>query len=143
MTIKELREQKNLSQLDLAKALGITKGAVAHLDYGRMKISAKIAAKVKELYGVEVTDPEGTAFPAKTAPKKTAEKKSPEKKPARAAAKRDPGDVIVIQSPMGGEITVNQVQAKLPEGADCVFVRVDQNKLWWIMGEETGNVDIW
>ena len=24
-----------------------------------------------------------------------------------------------------------------------VFVRVDQNKLWWIRGDETGSVDIW
>ena len=35
------------------------------------------------------------------------------------------------------------VAVKLPEGVDCVFVRVDQNKLWWIRGEETGSVDIW
>ena len=33
--------------------------------------------------------------------------------------------------------------AKLPKGVDSVFVRVDQNKLWWIRGEETGSVDIW
>ena len=50
---------------------------------------------------------------------------------------------IIIQSPMGGEINTDQVIKKLPKGVDCVFVRVDQNKLWWIRGEETGNVDIW
>lgn len=50
---------------------------------------------------------------------------------------------IIIQSPMGGEISTEQVVRKLPAGADCVFVRVDQNKLWWIRGEETGYVDIW
>ena len=50
---------------------------------------------------------------------------------------------IIIQSPMGGEITTDQVVEKLPAGVDCVFIRVDQNKLWWIRGDETGNVDIW
>ena len=50
---------------------------------------------------------------------------------------------IIIQSPMGGEITPEQVIAKLPAGVDCVFIRVDQNKLWWIRGDETGHVDIW
>ncbi len=50
---------------------------------------------------------------------------------------------IIIQSPMGGEITPEQAVAKLPAGADCVFIRVDQNKLWWIRGDETGHVDIW
>ena len=50
---------------------------------------------------------------------------------------------VVIQSPMGGNITPEEIAAKLPEGAETVFVRVDQNKLWWIKGEETGSVDIW
>ena len=35
------------------------------------------------------------------------------------------------------------IAAKIPAGAESVFVRVDQNKLWWIKGEETGSVDIW
>ena len=50
---------------------------------------------------------------------------------------------IVIQSPMGGNITSEEIAAKLPKDAETVFVRVDQNKLWWIKGEETGSVDIW
>ncbi len=50
---------------------------------------------------------------------------------------------IIVQSPMGGNITADEIAAKLPEGAEVVFVRVDQNKLWWIRGEETGSVDIW
>ena len=32
---------------------------------------------------------------------------------------------------------------KSMEDTETVFVRVDQNKLWWIKGEETGSVDIW
>ncbi len=50
---------------------------------------------------------------------------------------------IIVQSPMGGNITAEEIAAKLPDGAETVFVRVDQNKLWWIRGEETGAVDIW
>ena len=34
---------------------------------------------------------------------------------------------IIIQSPMGGNITPEEIAAKL----------------WWINGEETGSVDIW
>ena len=63
-----------------------------------------------------------------------------EKKASRAkAAKLE----IIVQSPMGGNITTEEIAAKIPAGADSVFVRVDQNKLWWIKGEETGSVDIW
>ena len=39
--------------------------------------------------------------------------------------------------------TAEEIAAKVPAGAESVFVRVDQNKLWWIKGEETGSVDIW
>ena len=83
-----------------------------------------------------------TAGKAKRTVKKTEAKvEEAATKPARKAraAKLD----IVIQSVMGGAITPGEIAAKVPKGADTVFVRVDQNKLWWIRGEETGNVDIW
>lgn len=70
-------------------------------------------------------------------------------KPVKAAAKKPAAKAkaakleIFIQSPMGGNITPEEIAAKLPKGAKSVFVRVDQNKLWWINGEETGSVDIW
>ena len=84
------------------------------------KTASKTARKVKE--AVEVTE-------AKV-----------EKKVAKAkAAKLE----IIVQSPMGGNITAEEIAGKIPAGADSVFVRVDQNKLWWIKGEETGSVDIW
>ena len=50
---------------------------------------------------------------------------------------------MIVQSAMGGNITAEEIDAKIPAGADSVFVRVDQNTLWWIKGEETGSVDIW
>ena len=50
---------------------------------------------------------------------------------------------VIVQSPLGGNITAEEIAAKIPAGADSVFVRVDQNKLWWIKDEETGSVDIW
>ena len=49
----------------------------------------------------------------------------------------------MIQSPMGGEITPAEVLAKVPADAETVYVRVDQNKAYWVKGEETGSVDLW
>ena len=49
---------------------------------------------------------------------------------------------IVIQSPMGGEITAEEIRRKVGD-ADAVYVRVDQNKAYWVRGEETGSVDLW
>ena len=136
MTIKELRTARKLSQAALAAAIGVNVSAIGHLENGRMKLSEKLAGKIREVYGVEI-DREPVSVPA------AAKEKAPAKKAAAKPEKKEYANEIVIQSPMGGEITTEQVVAKLPEGVDCVFVRVDQNKLWWIRGEETGNVDIW
>ena len=150
MNIKELRTKEGLSQSALAKKLGIATSAIGHMENGRMKVSAKIAAKVKEEFGVDVAD---AVTAEKIEVKKTAAKASRkaketvkavetkvEKKVSKAkAAKLE----IIVQSPMGGNITAEEIAAKIPAGAESVFVRVDQNKLWWIKGEETGSVDIW
>ena len=50
---------------------------------------------------------------------------------------------IIIQSPMGGVVTVDEIARKVPDGANAVYVRVDENKLYWVKGDETGSVDIW
>ena len=150
MNIKELRTKEGLSQSALAKKLGIATSAIGHMENGRMKVSAKIAAKVKEEFGVDVAD---AVTAEKIEVKKTVAKASQkaketvkavetkvEKKVSKAkAAKLE----IIVQSPMGGNITAEEIAAKVPAGAESVFVRVDQNKLWWIKGEETGSVDIW
>ena len=134
MTIKEFRNEYKLSQSALAKAVGVNESVIGHIEHGRMKLSGNIAAKIYEIYGIMLDMPETGGPAAKT-----------------LAPKVKYADEIVIQSPLGGEITPEQivaklpeqVRAKIPEGAECVFVRVDQNKLWWIRGEETGNVEIW
>ncbi len=50
---------------------------------------------------------------------------------------------IVIQSPMGGAISTDEIIQKIPKGSEAVYVRVDENKLYWVKGQETGSVDIW
>jgi hypothetical protein len=83
-----------------------------------------------------------TAAEKKAAAPKTeapAAKKPAVKKPA--AAKKTTAEVIV-QSPLGGEISYAEILAKVGP-ADKIYVRVDQNKAYWVRGEETGDVDLW
>ena len=49
---------------------------------------------------------------------------------------------VVIQSPLGGEITPEEIIAKTGT-VDSVYVRVDENKAYWVKGEETGDVNLW
>jgi len=58
----------------------------------------------------------------------------------RAAVKLN----VVIQSAMGGSITAEEIAAKLPKGTTDVYVRIDENKLYWVKKNgETGSVEIW
>ena len=57
-------------------------------------------------------------------------------------AKKAPKAEIIIQSPMGGNITPEEVLAKVGE-ADQIYIRVDENKAYWVKGEETGSVELW
>ena len=61
---------------------------------------------------------------------------------AAKVIKKAPGSVT-IQSPLGGEITTAEILARIPAGADKVYIRVDQNKAYWVKGDETGSVDLW
>ncbi len=107
---------------------------------------AKTAAEKVEAAVADIKDAAAaTEIEAKKTVRKaarTAKAKAEEVK-AAAEAVRPAALNIVIQSPMGGSITVEEIAAKLPEGAESVFVRVDHNKLYWVRGEETGAVDIW
>ena len=49
---------------------------------------------------------------------------------------------VIIQSPMGGEIDVNEILAKVGP-VDKVYVRVDQNAAYWVRGDESGAVNLW
>ena len=65
------------------------------------------------------------------------EVKAPAKKPAAKKAAE-----VIIQSELGGEITADAILAKVG-AVDKIYVRVDQNKAYWVRGEETGSVDLW
>ena len=84
--------------------------------------------------------------PAKKAAADAAPKAAPEKKAApKAASKKAPAKKaaeVIIQSPLGGEITPEKVLAKVG-AVEKVYIRVDQNKAYWVRGEEYGAVDLW
>ena len=69
---------------------------------------------------------------------KAAASKTAAKKPAAKAKTVE----YIIQSPMGGEITPAEILKKVGK-ADKIYIRVDQNKAYWISGKESGSVDLW
>jgi len=122
MNIRELRKAYNLSQAALAEKLGVTAKTISRLENGQMMISDQIADRIWDVFGVEIAGGE-------------------EKKPVKKV--KAPKLEIYIQSPLGGNITPEEVAARMPVGTEACFVRVDQNLIWWVRGEETGAVEIW
>ena len=99
------------------------------------KTSAKKPAAekaVKPAAKKAVTAAAEAAAEKKSAARKTATKKTATKKTAE----------VVIQSPLGGEITGAEILARVGN-VDKVYVRVDENKAFWVRGEESGSVDLW
>ena len=68
--------------------------------------------------------------------------KAPAKKPAAKKPAAKKVAEVIIQSPMGGEITGAEILARVGD-VEKVYVRVDENKAYWVRGEETGSVDLW
>ena len=239
MNLKELRAKHNLTQTALAKSVGVTSNAISAIEGGRLKLSDKLAAKIKEVYGEEATvlteaekaveevtasvekkavrkasttkkkveekaekvadaaaeavletekkvekkarkakakaqadkpaaemvaeavvAPVEAAVEAAAAPVEAAvvEKKGRKKAPAKektpaakktSTAKKTPAapkapatPLVILQSPFGGEITAEEILSKVGS-VDTVYVRIDQNKAYWVKGEESGDVDLW
>ena len=124
MTIKELRASRKLTQARMAELLGMDRSDLGKMENGRKKVNDRIADKIWEVFGVDIGEEAG------------------EKKPVRKKSARKME--IYVQSPLGGNITPEEIAAKMPEGTEACFVRVDQNKIWWVRGDgETGFEWIW
>ena len=105
MTIKELRKEKGMTQAQFAQSLGVSTVTISAIEGGRLAVSAKLAGKVKEVYGVEPEPAEKKAAvkaaAKKTAAKATAKKAAAEKAPEKQLVKKVASVPleIYIQSP--------------------------------------------
>lgn len=156
MTIKEFRLAQGLSQAKLAKSLGIGVSTIGNYEAGRIKPSENVIGKIKEVFGVDLTAPTEAAKSANS-PKKPLRSKAaaPAKEKAAAPAKaprkrketapaveKNQETAVIIQSPLGGEITAEEILAKTGP-VDRIYVRVDQNAAYWVKGEDSGAVNLW
>ena len=138
MTKKENieKEVKNVK----AKVAEVKEKDALDLAVDTMELEKKVEKKAKAVKAkvAEVKDKDALDL---TVDAVELEKKV-EKKAKAVKAKIAKKAEVFIQSPMGGEITPEEILAKAGN-VDKVYVRLDQNKLHWVKGDETGSVDIW
>ena len=82
--------------------------------------------------------------PAKKAEVKKveAEKPAEEKKPAKKASAKAAKTEVFIQSAMGGTITVEDILGRL-DAVDTVYIKVEENKAYWVKGDKNGSINLW
>ena len=142
-TIKELRTAQKLSQAAFAKTIGVSTASVTAYEAGRVNPSEKVLEKIREVYNVDLSPkPAKKAKAAKPAAEKPKAKRTAKAKAEKIAPAQSEKTEIIIQSPMGGTITPEEIIAKIG-AADKIYVRVDENKAYWVKGEETGSIDLW
>lgn len=156
----KIREDKNLSKSDFAKLLGVTPMLLGRYEKGSCAIPEDIARKLQDTtVATEIEVKKNTRKAGRKAKevvaeeikvKKTARKGARKAKETASATKesvkRKAAGIpnIIIQSPMGGYITPADIAKKVPKNTEDVYVRVDENKLYYVLKNgESGDVDIW
>jgi hypothetical protein len=104
------------------------------------KTAAVKAAPVEEKAAPAAEEAKPADKKAAPAAKKTTKKV---KKEAPAEKQETPMECeLIIQSPEGGEVTPEAILEKLGD-VDKVYIRVDENKAYWVKGEDSGEINLW
>ena len=125
-----------------AEKKAVAKKAAAKKPAAEKKSAAEKKPAVEKKPAAKKAKAAAVKAEKKVEEKVTAMKETVKETVKKPRAKKAPVAEVIIQSAMGGEITPAAVLAKVG-AVDKVYIRVDENKAYWVKGEETGSVDLW
>ncbi len=106
-------------------------------------IEEEAAAEVIE----EAIEEEAAAEVIEEETKKEAKASQKAKVKAKTRAKKKPGketdENLTFETAGGRQTTLEALAEKIPEDADTAYIRLEENKIYWVKGKETGTIDIW
>ena len=154
----KIRESRNLTKSEFAALIGITPMLQGRYESGKISIPESVAEKVIALTvtkaakkKVEKAVKDTAKKAVKKAVKDTGKKVAKGaaavaaveglKKERKAAKKKAP--ILYIQSVMGGVISTEEILKRIPTGVDEVYVKPEENKAYWVKGEEKGEAELW
>ena len=120
---RKVKDKVEDAKLSIEAKAADVKDAVDATKIEVKKKTAKVSRKAKETKA--------------TAKEKVEKVKQPIRK-ARAAKMN-----LVFETSMGSQITPEEIAEKVPKGADAAYIKLEENKIYWVKGTETGAVDIW
>ena len=144
--VKSVRSGLGLSQKAFADLLGVSGASVGFYENGKNAPRDKVLEKIKELAAQSVSgSSEEKTETANNNEEPVADDylEIAEKEEKTDSIQEEREVKLVIQSTMGGSITAEEVLAKIPAGAETVYVKPEENKAYWVKGSESGSVDLW
>ena len=133
--------------------------AVAIIDQAREKDDAAIKKEIKEnADAVKIETKKKTATvtrqvkekkekeeTVKEASKETAEEVAEvvAEKAAEEVAEETAKVAVIFETNYGRQITSESILERIPKGVDAAYIKLEENKIYWVKGTETGSVDIW
>ena len=146
--IKNIRTTLGFSRAALAKMIGVSQTMVGNYESGKSVPREEVLEKIKGL--LKETKEEETAQSTieEEAQALTIEDVMPEpvveEETAKPIDEKPAAPVVVyIQSLLGGTVTVDNILTRIPNGIDTVYIKPEENKAYWVKGEESGDIDLW
>ena len=99
------------------------------------------AEEIEEAVKPTAVEKEEAGEEPKKAEPSRKEKKQEKKqnKPVKDADERD----LTFETTGGRQTTLETIAEKIPDGVDTAYIRLEENKIYWVKGKETGTIDIW
>lgn len=166
--LTKIREEKKMTKGEFAKIIGVSAMLLGKYEKGTCQIPEDVAKKVMDAFAVAEIEVKkktrkaarkakekvetavqsdnavATEIEVKKAVRKGKRKTKKTAEKVKEAVKESKAFNIIIESPLGGAISVADIAKKVPKNASNVYVRVDENKLYYVLDDEqTGDVDIW
>ena len=134
MTKEELfaiRQSLGLSKTEFAVKLGITQMMEGRYESGGVEIPERVAVIAE---GLVPSKPKRGRKKAAASPVTSEKPKGAEKADVQ----------IIIQSRMGGEISIDEILTRLPSaGVEKVYIKPEENRAYWVSEDSAGSVELW
>ncbi len=111
---------------------------------------AAVLARVPEIGIQEAAEEAGipwkkvVKWEKKAAASQDTEEAVPEKKAKKQSKKARIAKMnLIFESGSGRQISLQAIAEKVPKGCDAAYVKIEENRIYWVKEEETGSEEIW
>ena len=135
------QEQGNGIEIEISNAVVEEEVAEEIKEAAEAAAEEESAEEIEEAVKPTAVEKEEAGEEPKKAEPSRKEKKQEKKqnKPVKDADERD----LTFETTGGRQTTLETIAEKIPDGVDTAYIRLEENKIYWVKGKETGTIDIW